>query len=110
MALCLPLRDMLFLRMKTIPFTGAQATSETNLAVVLIQYFGLFPPMVLIAVEIERWMQKSIVHSAAVVVAALFIHLWMRAAHRRIATEHADLLDVDAEEEESLAKQLGLRY
>jgi hypothetical protein len=109
MALCLLLRDAFFLGMKTIPFTGAQITSETNLAVVLIQYFGLFPPMVLIAVEIERWMQKSFVHSAAVVVATLFIHLWMRAAHRRIATEHAELLDVDAEEEE-FPQRLGLRY
>jgi hypothetical protein len=106
--LCLLLRDVLFLRMKTIPFTG-QTTSETNLAVVLIQYFGLFPPMVLIAMEVERWMQVSLIHSVVVVAAAVFIHLWMRAAHRRIATEHAELLDVDAEEEE-FPQRLGLRY
>jgi hypothetical protein len=108
-ALCLLLRDVLFLRMKTIPFTGGQTTSETNLAVVLIQYFGLFPPMVLIAMEIERWMQASLIHSVVVVVATILIHLKMQAAHRRIATEHAELLDVDAEEEE-FPQRLGLRY
>ncbi len=107
--MCFLLRDVLFLRMKAIPFTGAQTASETNLAVVLIQYFGLFPPMVLIAVEIERWMQASLIHSAIVAVATLFLHLRMRAAHRRIATEHAELLDVDAEEEE-FPQRLGLRY
>src|SRR5271170_6681338 len=108
-ALCLLLRDIFLLRMKTIPFTGARATWGPNRAFILIQYFGLFPPLVLLTLEVEAWMQASFVHTATAVLAVLALHLWLLAMHKKTATEHADLLDVD-EEEEEFPQRLGLRY
>ena len=46
-SLCLLLTDAFFLNVKTVPFTGTRSAASMNLAYVLIQYFGLFPPLVL---------------------------------------------------------------
>ncbi len=58
-SLCLLLTDAFFLNVKTVPFTGTRSPASMNLAYILIQYFGLFPPLVLITLSLEDWMAIS---------------------------------------------------
>ncbi len=107
--LSLLLRDVFFLRVLTLPFTGARSNSKSNLAVVLIQYVGFFPPLVLLAAEVEAWLQTGpvqMLEGAAMIVAA---HLLLNGQHERIVAQNAHLLDVD-EDEEEFPQRLGLRY
>jgi hypothetical protein len=108
-SLCLLLTDAFFLSVKTVPFTGKRATGSMNLAYVLIQYFGLFPPLVLITLSLEEWIAAGPGHLllAAVVVVAVHVELLRR--HRKILSDSVNLLDVDDDEEE-FPQRLGLRY
>jgi hypothetical protein len=108
-SLCLLLTDAFFLNVKTVPFTGTRSAASMNLAYVLIQYFGLFPPLLLIALGLEDWIGASVEHlfiAAVVVVAA---HLELLRHHRKILLDSTSLLEVDDDEEE-FPQRLGLRY
>jgi hypothetical protein len=108
-ALCLLLTDAFFLNVKTVPFTGRRSAGSMNLAYVLIQYFGLFPPLVLITLGFEDWIAAGPGHlllAAAVVVVA---HMELLRRHRNILRDSVNLLDVDDDEEE-FPQRLGLRY
>ena len=65
--LCLLLIDALFLKVRSIPFTGEERASTTNLAIKLLQYFGFFPPLVLLAVGLGPWLEASLWHVAGTV-------------------------------------------
>jgi hypothetical protein len=107
--LCLLLTDALFLKVRSIPFTGEERAPTTNLAIKLLQYFGFFPPLILLAVDLEPWLEASpwrVVGAAGIIVAA---HIAMRRVHRKNAEYHANLIDLDDDEEE-FPQRLGLRY
>lgn len=107
--LCLLLTDAFFLNVKIIPFTGARASSTINLAFLLIPFIGIFPPLVLLTLSWEPWIDANVQH---MVIAALFIaaaHLGLWIAHRRIVKEHLNRPQLDEDEEEFPLK-LGLRY
>jgi len=108
-SLCLLLTDAFFLNGKTIPFTGIRSPSSMNLAYVLIQYFGIFPPFVLLAVGAEEWLGAGAAHwlfGIAVVVAA---HLELLRRHAQILRDSAHLPDAEDDEDE-FPQRLGLRY
>ena len=107
--LCLLLTDALFLKVRSIPFTGEERASTTNLAIKLLQYFGFFPPLVLLAVDLEPWLEASLWHVAGTMGIAVAAHLAMRRIHRKNAEYHANLIDLDDDEEE-FPQRLGLRY
>ena len=107
--LCLLLTDAMFLKVRSIPFTGDAKASTTNLAFILLQYFGLFPPLVLLAVGLEPWLKVSVWHVVATVGIVVAAHLAMREVHRKDAEYHVNLIDLDDEEEE-FPQRLGLRY
>jgi hypothetical protein len=107
-SLCLLLTDAFFLNVKTIPFTAARAPGSMNLAYVLIQYFGLFPPLVLIALGLEDWIAVGVGHLLIATVAVAAGHLELR-RRRKIVLDSLRLLDVD-EDEEEFPQRLGLRY
>ena len=65
--LCLLLTDALFLKVRTIPFTGERRAPATNLAFILLQYFGFFPPLVLLSVGLEPWLEASVWHVVGMV-------------------------------------------
>jgi uncharacterized membrane protein YwzB len=107
--LCLLLTDALFLKVRTIPFTGETRAPATNLAFILLQYFGLFPPLVLFSVALESWLELSMWHVMLVVGVIIAAHLAMLSIHSKDAEFHANLIDLD-EDEEEFPQRLGLRY
>jgi hypothetical protein len=108
-SLCLLLTNAFFLNVKTVPFTGTRSAGSMNLAYVLIQYFGLFPPLVLITLNLEDWIAVGSGHLLVATVAVIAAHAELLRRHRRILSDSINLLDVDDDEEE-FPQRLGLRY
>jgi hypothetical protein len=107
--LCLLLTDALFLKVRTIPFTGETRAPATNLAFILLQYFGLFPPLVLLSVGLEPWLEASVWHVVSMVGVISAAHLAMRRIQSKDAEYYVNLIDLD-EDEEEFPQRLGLRY
>jgi hypothetical protein len=107
--LSLLLTDVLFLVVRSIPFTGGERASGTNLAFILLQYFGLFPPLVLVMVDLQPWLEAALWHVAVAVGMIAGAHFAMRRAHKKNAGYYANLIDLDDDEEE-FPQRLGLRY
>ncbi len=80
-----------------------------NLAYVLIQYFGLFPPLVLITLSLEDWIAVSTRNLLIAVVVVVVAHVELLRRHRKILSDSVSLLEVDDDEEE-FPQRLGLRY
>ncbi len=107
--LCLLLTDALFLKVTSIPFTGERRAPTTNLAFILLQYFGFFPPLVLLTVALEPWLEADIWHIVGTIGCIVATHVAMRRVHRKNAEYYANLIDLDDDEEE-FPQRLGLRY
>lgn len=102
------LTDFFFLKVKTIPFTGAKPNTATNFALLLIPYVGFFPAVVLFTVGAEPWMEAgwaNVAGTAAVFAAA---HVALLLTHRRWM--HEQQLLIADEDEEEFPQRLGLRY
>jgi hypothetical protein len=107
--LCRLLTEALFLKVRTIPFTGAAGAPAPNLAFILLQYFGFFPPLVLLTLSLEPWLEANLWHAAGTIVIILAALFWMRRVHRRNVDYYTNLIDLD-EDEEEFPQRLGLRY
>ncbi len=107
--LCLLLTDAFFLNVKIIPFTGMRTSATINLAFLLIPFVGIFPPLVLLTLSWEPWIEASVQHMAVVALLVIAAHLALQIAHRRIVKEHANRPQLD-EDEEEFPMKLGLRY
>jgi hypothetical protein len=107
--LSLLLTDVLFVAVRSIPFTGGERPSGTNLAFILLQYFGLFPPLILLMVDLQPWLEASLWHVAGALIIIAWGHFAIRSAHKKNADYHANLIDLDDDEEE-FPQRLGLRY
>jgi hypothetical protein len=108
-ALCLLITEALFLKVRTIPFTGAAGAPPTNLAFILLQYFGFFPPLVLLTLSLEPWLEANLWHAAGTIGAIVAVLLWMRRVHKMNVNYFSNLIDID-EDEEEFPQRLGLRY
>jgi hypothetical protein len=106
--LCLLLTDILFLKVRSLPFTGDTKAPTTNLAFILLQYFGLFPPLVWLSAGLEPWLKTSVWHVAETMMVIVVAHYSMSSVHRKNVLYYADLIDGDDEEE--FPQRLGLRY
>jgi len=107
--LCLLLTDAAFLKVVSLPFTGEGRAPTNNLAIILLQYFGFFPPLVLLMIGLGPWLEASLWHVGFTVVIIVWAHRAMRGAHTKNAEYYANLIDLDDEEEE-FPQRLGLRY
>ncbi len=107
--LCLLLTDASFLKVVSIPFTGEGRAPTNNLAIILLQYFGFFPPLVLLMIGLGPWLEASLWHVGFTVVIIVWAHLAMRRAHTKNAEYYANLIDLDDNEEE-FPQRLGLQY
>jgi hypothetical protein len=103
------LTDTLFLKVRSLPFTGDTKAPATNLAFTLLQYFGFFPTLVWLSMGLEPWLTTSLWHAAGTAVVIMATHLWMSRVHRKNVSYYADLIDLDDYEEE-FPQRLGLRY
>ena len=108
-ALCMLLADAFFLRVKIIPFTGMPVASPTNMAFILIQYLGLFPPLILITLGLEPLLETSLSHLLVAGLAVALAHTGLVMIHRRIVAEYTQQKELDDDEEE-FPQSLGLRY
>ena len=107
--LCLLLTDAMLLKVTNLPFTGEARAPATNLAIILLQYFGFFPPLALLIVDLEPWLQASVWHVAGTIGIIAVAHRAMRSVSRKNAEYYAGLIDLDDDEEE-FPQRLGLRY
>jgi cbb3-type cytochrome oxidase subunit 3 len=107
--LCLLLTDVLFLTVRSIPFTGGERAPATNLAFILLQYFGFFPLLVWLCVGLEPWLEGGWWHVVMAVGMIAGFHCAMRRAHKKNAEYYAQLIDLDDDEEE-FPQRMGLRY
>lgn len=108
-ALPLLLTDIFFLKVTTIPFTGAPPRAATHLATVLTIYAGIFPVLIFLTLNVEAWLESGVSHiviTATLVVAA---HLALQAIHRKIVSRYTSQMDLDDDQEE-FPQTLGLRY
>jgi hypothetical protein len=108
-ALSVLLTDAFFLNVKMVPFTGVRSPAAMNLAYVLIQYLGLFPPLVLVTLSLEDWMAASVLHLLVAIVGAVAAHLVLIDRHKAILERSRSLIEAE-EDEEEFPQRLGLRY
>jgi hypothetical protein len=106
---CMILTDVFFLNVTSLPFTGEGRTSTNNLAWILLQYFGLFPPLILLVLALEPWLAASAWHLVMAVAVAGVAHRVLHSMQKKQAEYHANLIDLDGDEEE-FPQRLGLRY
>ncbi|MGC2398159.1 MAG: hypothetical protein WA510_00180 [Acidobacteriaceae bacterium] len=107
--LCVLLTDALFVNVTSLPFTGEGRGSTNNLALILLQYFGLFPPLILITVSLEPWLAENAWHVAAAMGIIAAAHFALHTIHKERSENYANLIDLD-EDEEEFPQRLGLRY
>jgi uncharacterized membrane protein len=105
----LVLTDLFFLKVITIPFTGARSNSATNFALLLIPYLGFFPALVMFTVALEPIVEASVGHLALAAGLVAAAHLILRAMYRSRMADHVYRIDAD-EDEEEFPLRLGLRY
>ncbi|HEX4039555.1 MAG TPA: hypothetical protein VHX37_15965 [Acidobacteriaceae bacterium] len=108
-ALAVLLTDAFFLNVRTIPFTGARAQDETNFALLLIPFLGLFPALVLFTVAVEPWIEAGAAHLAVAASLAAAAHIVLARARRARIAEFVQRLDFE-EDGDSFPITLGLRY
>ena len=107
--LCVLLADIFFFPVRTIPFTGTRPKPATYLAVVLMQYLGLFPVLIAATLRTEAWMEAAASHIVMCIATIVGLHAALRFLHRREVAEHLQLIDVD-EDQEEFPQTLGLRF
>jgi hypothetical protein len=105
---CILLTDMFFLYVKIIPFTGEEPGTRTELAGALLKYFSFFPLVVLPPLWFEPWMEGSGLRMGLAVLLIAWMHLRMRAVHRRVVIENLNLAELFGDEDE-FPLRLGLR-
>jgi hypothetical protein len=94
------LTDAFFLNVKTIPFTGVQASSATNFALLLIPYVGFFPAIVMFTVGLEPVIESSFTNIGIAAAIACGAHLILRQVHRSRMADYGQQIDSDEDEEE----------
>jgi len=75
---CILLTDILFLRNETVPFTGAPARQQSNLALTVLGYFTALPIIMFLSAGCAIWMERDIRNLGVAVVIATVVHLWLR--------------------------------
>lgn len=78
LGLCLLLTDCLFLNTMTIPFTQLRKTALTDMPLIVIRYFVVFPILVLIVVHYEAWLEISVTHLVQMLLLIAAAHIWLR--------------------------------
>jgi hypothetical protein len=105
---CILLADIVFLRHDTVPFTGAPARHQSNLALIMLGYFTMLPFIMLLSRGSEIWMERDIRNLGIAVAVAAVVHLWLRklsAGHLRLC---CDEVTFDEDVDQSF-HPLGLR-
>ncbi len=103
---CLLLIDIFFLRFLSVPFSIPLAYSKRNLAFYLAAFLVLFPPFILMVVDLGRWMEQSVWRFAATALFITAAHMFLQRLQRGIIQERAALPEDDDVDE--FPQRLGL--
>jgi len=107
--LCLLLTDILFLNVKTLPFSGEARREETNIAFSIVKYAIFLPIVSLLPIGAEEWMEADARHMAIAAAGLVAAHALMRIWQRAQIQEHCAMRALEDDEEE-FPLRLGLRY
>jgi hypothetical protein len=107
LGLCVLLTDFLFMKTLAIPFTEFRKASTTDMPLVFVRYFVMFPVLVLTILDLEPWIETNIWHLIRVAVLILVAHLWWRWRYRERVREWR--LGSDFEDTDQLFQGLGLK-
>jgi len=105
--MCVVMTEILFLRVKTVPFAGEPPREEPNLAFTLLKYFSFFPLVPFLSVAAERWLEQNAWHTAMVLALVAGLRWTLRWRHRVVVKEQGMLPDAEDGRSE-LFTQLGL--
>jgi hypothetical protein len=107
--LCLLLTDILFLYVKTLPFSGEDAREETNIAFSILKYSIYLPIVALLPVGAEKWMEADAVRLAVAAAGLVITHVLIGIYHRSQIQEYCSMRALEDDEEE-FPLRLGLHY
>ena len=92
---------------RTIPFTHTRQSSITDLPLVVVRYFILFPIFISILLAEEKWMERRPINLTKELIILTVILLLIRASY--IRNLHQSPLDTGLEDPDAFPQSLGLR-
>lgn len=107
LGLCLLLTDFLFMKTLAVPFTELRRASITDMPLLFVRYFVMFPVLVLAILGLETWMESSVWRLTQVMALIVVAHLWWRWRYKERVREWR--LGSDFEDTDQLFQGLGLR-
>jgi hypothetical protein len=101
------LAQIFLFSVRTIPCTYFRKSSITDLPLVIVRYFVLFPFFVAVVVHYEIWMGTSALHLFKALLFLAAAHLLLLKSHLRSLRQST--LDTPPDEGDEFPQRLGLR-
>jgi hypothetical protein len=101
------LADLFLFAVRRVPFTHLRKSSITDLPLVVVRYFVLFPVLVAFLVHNEAWIEASALHVFKTVIFLFAAHLLLLKIHTRSLLQST--LDTPPDEADEFPQRLGLR-
>lgn len=101
------LSDVFLFPIRTLPFTHLHKGSITDLPLMVVRYFVVFPLLIATVVHYEVWIEASALHLFKTVLILAGVHLLLQKAHTRLGQQST--LDTPPDENDEFPQRLGLR-
>jgi hypothetical protein len=101
------LTDIFLFTVRSVPFTHLRKSSITDLPLVVVRYFVLFPLLIAVLVHNETWIEASALHLFKTLVFLVAAHLLLLKTHARSLSQST--LNTPSDEADEFPQRLGLR-
>jgi hypothetical protein len=101
------LADFFLFTVRSVPFTQLRKSSITDLPLVVVRYFVLFPLLIAVLVHNETWIEASALHLFKTLVFLVAAHLLLLKTHARSLSQST--LNTPPDEADEFPQRLGLR-
>jgi hypothetical protein len=101
------LADIFLFTVRSVPFTHLRKSSITDLPLVIVRYFVLFPLLVAVLVHNEDWIETNALHVFKTLVFLIAAHFLLLKTHTRSLSQST--LDTPPDEADEFPQRLGLR-
>jgi hypothetical protein len=101
------LADIFLFSVRSVPFTHLRKSSITDLPLVIVRYFVLFPLFVAILLYNESWIEANASHFLKTLFSLVAAHLLLLKIHARSLLQST--LDTPPDEADEFPQRLGLR-
>lgn len=101
------LSDFFLFPIRTLPFTHLHRGSITDLPLMVVRYFVVFPLIVAIVVHYEAWIEASTSHLVKTLLLLAAVHFLLQGAH--VQSHQQSTLDTPPDENDEFPQRLGLR-